>query len=71
MHLISDGETGELRVDPKDKNPHDLLTKITTVIETKSGEKIQSTRSSLEFMEINENKNSNKNILKPELTKQY
>jgi hypothetical protein len=53
VHLISDGKTGELRIDPKDKNPHDLLTKITTVIETRSGEKIQSTRSSLEFIEKN------------------
>jgi hypothetical protein len=53
VHLISDGETGELRIDPKDKNPHDLLTKITTVIETKSGEKIQATRNSLEFIEKN------------------
>lgn len=60
VHLISDGETGELRIDPKDKNPHDLLTKITTVIETKSGEKIQSTRSSLEFVEKDENKNYEK-----------
>lgn len=60
VHLISDGETGELRIDPKDKNPHDLLTKITTVIEVKSGEKIQSTRSSLEFIEKNENKNHEK-----------
>lgn len=54
VHLISDGKTGELRIDPKDKNPHDLLTKVTTVIETKSGKKIQSTRTSLEFMESGE-----------------
>jgi hypothetical protein len=51
IHLILDGGTGEMRIDPKDKNPHDLLTKVTTVIETKSGKKIQSTRSSLEFIE--------------------
>ncbi len=55
-NMISDGKTGELRIDPKDKSPHDLLTKITTVIETKSGKKIQSTRTSLEFIESDENK---------------
>ncbi|MEW6408147.1 MAG: hypothetical protein AB1465_05675 [Patescibacteria group bacterium] len=57
VHLISDGGTGELRIDPKDKNPHDLLTKITTIIETKSGEKIKSTHASLEFMENEEKEN--------------
>lgn len=53
VHLISDGGTGEIRIDPKDKSPHDLLAKVTTIIETKSGEKIRSTRTSLEFMETN------------------
>lgn len=54
VHLISDGQTGELRIDPKDKNPHDLLTKVTVIMETKSGKKIQSTKTSLEFLENNE-----------------
>ncbi len=54
VHLVSDGKTGELRIDPKDKAPHGLLTKVTTVIETKSGKKIQSTRNSLEFIERDE-----------------
>ncbi len=54
VHLISDGGTGELRIDPKDVSPHDLLAKVTTIIEMKSGKKIQSTRTSLEFIESDE-----------------
>lgn len=66
VHLVVDGETGEVRIDPKDKPPHDLLEKVVTIT-TKSGVKIRSTRTTLEFLEeesekpniifeINENK---------------
>ncbi len=51
VHLIVDGGTGEIRVDPKDQSPHDLLARIETVLTTRSGQRIRSTRSALEFLD--------------------
>jgi len=51
VHMVIDGGTGEVRIDPKDQSPHDLVDKIETILTTKTGEKIRSTRTSLEFLE--------------------
>jgi hypothetical protein len=50
-HLVTDGETGEIRVDPKDQSPHDLLPHVETILTTKSGRRIRSTRDALEFID--------------------
>ncbi|MFA6376380.1 MAG: hypothetical protein WCX69_03205, partial [Candidatus Paceibacterota bacterium] len=50
-HLILDGGTGEVRIDPKDKTPHDLVKAVQATLELKTGETIQVTRSSLQFVE--------------------
>lgn len=54
VHLVADGQTGEVRIDPKDKSPHDLLEKIITIT-TRSGIKIRSTKTTLEFLEESSN----------------
>lgn len=51
VHMVIDGGTGEIRIDPKDQTPHDLVDKVETILTTKTGEKIRSTRTSLEFLE--------------------
>jgi len=56
VHLVIDGGTGEVRIDPKDLAPHDLLSEIKTILKMKTGEKILSTRTSLEFLEDTDNK---------------
>jgi hypothetical protein len=50
-HLILDGGTGEIRIDPKDKSPHELIKSVQAKLELKSGEVIQITKSSLNFVE--------------------
>ena len=50
-HLILDGETGEIRIDPKDKTPHELIKSIKAELELKTGEIVQITESSLNFVE--------------------
>ncbi len=50
-HLILDGGTGEIRVDPKDKSPHDLIKSIRATLELKTGEAVQVTKSALNFVE--------------------
>ncbi len=56
VHLIRDGGTGELRIDPKDQQPHELLQRVETVLTLNTGEKIRSTHGTLEF--INKSQNS-------------
>lgn len=50
-HLIIDGGTGEIRIDPKDQAPHDLIKSIEARLELQTGETIQVTKSSLSFIE--------------------
>ncbi len=50
-HLILDGDTGEIRIDPKDKTPHDLIKSIQAKLELKTGEAIQITNSELKFVD--------------------
>jgi len=58
VHLILDDETGEVRIDRKDQPPHDLIKKVETVLTMNTGEKIKSTRASLEFLDEKENDSS-------------
>lgn len=51
VHLILDGGTGEIRVDPKDKSPHELIKSIQAKLELKTGEVVQVTKSALSFAE--------------------
>lgn len=50
-HLILDGGTGEIRIDPKDKTPHDLIKSVQAKLELKTGETVQITKSELKFVE--------------------
>ncbi len=50
-HLVLDGGTGELRIDPKDKSPHGLIKSIQAKLELKTGETVQITKSALSFVE--------------------
>jgi hypothetical protein len=50
-HLILDGGTGEIRIDPKDKTPHEIIKSIQAKLELKTGEIIQVTKSALSFVE--------------------
>lgn len=50
-HLILDGNTGEIRIDEKDKTPHDLVKSIEAKLALKTGETIQVTKTSLSFVE--------------------
>lgn len=53
VHLIV-GKTGEIRIDPKDSAPHELLRSVETVLTLKDGKKIRSTKAMLEFEEQKE-----------------
>ncbi|OGJ05582.1 hypothetical protein A2387_01345 [Candidatus Nomurabacteria bacterium RIFOXYB1_FULL_36_10] len=50
-HLILDGGTGEIRIDPKDKSPHDLIKSVQAKLELKTGETVQITKTALSFIE--------------------
>ncbi len=50
-HLILDGGTGEIRIDPKDKAPHELIKSIQAKLELNTGEAIQVTKTALSFVE--------------------
>lgn len=50
-HLILDGGTGEVRIDPKDKSPHGLIKSVQAKLELKTGETVQITKSALSFVE--------------------
>jgi hypothetical protein len=50
VHLVIDGKTGEIRIDPKDQSPHDLVTHVVTILTTTSGRRIRSTRAALDFI---------------------
>lgn len=58
VHLIFDSETGEVRIDRKDQPPHALIAKVETVLTMNTGEKIKSTRASLEFLDEKKNDSS-------------
>lgn len=50
-HLVLDGGTGEIRIDPKDKTPHDFIKSIQAKLELRTGETVQITKSELKFVE--------------------
>jgi len=50
-HLIFDGGTGEIRVDPKDKPPHDLILSVEAKLKLKTGDVVRVTKSALSFVE--------------------
>ena len=50
-HLILDGDTGEIRIDPKDKTPHEIIKSIQAKLELKTGETVQVTKTALSFVE--------------------
>lgn len=50
-HLILDEGTGEIRIDPKDKSPHELIKSIEAKLTLKTGEVIQITKSAITFVE--------------------
>ncbi|MFA5163261.1 MAG: hypothetical protein WC441_01905 [Patescibacteria group bacterium] len=50
-HLILDGGTGEIRIDPKDKTPHEIIKSIQAKLELKTGETVQVTKTALSFVE--------------------
>lgn len=50
-HLILDGGTGEIRIDPKDKSPHGLIKSVEAKLELKTGETVQITKTALSFVE--------------------
>ena len=50
-HLIIDGGTGEIRIDPKDKSPHDIIKSVKATLELKTGETVQITKTALSFTE--------------------
>jgi len=50
-HLIIDNGTGEIRIDPKDKSPHELLKSIQSTLKLSTGETVQITESELKFVE--------------------
>lgn len=50
-HLIMDGGTGEIRVDPKDQAPHELIKSVEAKLELNNGDTVRVTRSSLNFVE--------------------
>ena len=50
-HLILDGGTGEVRIDPKDKSPHGLIKSVQAKLELKTGETVQITKTALSFVE--------------------
>lgn len=50
-HLIIDGGTGEIRVDPKDQAPQTLIKSIEARLELQNGDIVQTTKSSLNFVQ--------------------
>lgn len=48
-HLIVDGGTGEVRIDPKDQAPHELIESVETVLKLRNGESVNVTRTSMNF----------------------
>lgn len=54
VHLIV-GNTGEIRVDPSDKPPGELLERVTSIT-TREDKQISSTRATLEFLSVNPDK---------------
>lgn len=48
--LILDGGTGEIRIDPNDQNPHELIKSISAKLELRTGEVVQITKSKLSFV---------------------
>jgi len=50
-HLILDSGTGEIRIDPKDKSPHDLIKSVEAKLQLKTGETVQITKTALSFVE--------------------
>lgn len=50
-HLILDSGTGEIRIDPKDKTPHDLIKSVEAKLQLKTGETVQVTKTALSFVE--------------------
>lgn len=50
-HLIWDGGTGEIRIDPADRPPHDLIKSIEAKIKLKTGDVVQVTETALSFVE--------------------
>lgn len=50
-HLVLDGGTGEIRIDPNDKLPHKLIKSIEARLELNTGETVRVTKSSLTFVE--------------------
>lgn len=49
VHLIVDGGTGEIRIDPKDLAPHELIKSIEAKLEFQNGDIVRVTKSSLNF----------------------
>lgn len=49
-HLILDGGTGEIRIDPKDQSPHQLIKSIEAKLELLNGDAVQITKSKLNFV---------------------
>ena len=49
--LVLDGGTGEIRIDPNDKSPHELIKSIEARLELVTGETVRVTKSSLTFVE--------------------
>lgn len=62
IHLIRDGGTGEIRIDPKDQIPHALLRKVETIITLTTGERVRSTLTKLEFLESDNSEVVSENI---------
>ncbi|MEK7464417.1 MAG: hypothetical protein AAB617_01425 [Patescibacteria group bacterium] len=48
-HLILDGGTGEIRIDPKDKLPHELIKSVEAKLELRTGESVWVTKTALSF----------------------
>jgi len=50
-HLVMDGGTGEIRVDPKDQDPQSLIKSIEAKLTLQNGDVVQVTESSLNFVQ--------------------
>ncbi len=48
-HLIIDGGTGEVRIDPNDQAPHELIESVETTLRLKDGQSVNVTRTSMNF----------------------
>jgi hypothetical protein len=51
VQLVIDGGTGEIRIDPSDQPPHDLVRSIQATLELKTGDFVKVTKSSLSFVQ--------------------